>query len=99
MPRVVQVSAKDLDWLRKNHQTQSYPAMAKRLGCCVDTLKRILVRESLQEFDGAKYQIKEKVDAAKLWTRPCMKCGQAEERPKFWYFCRSCRKRMGYIDE
>jgi hypothetical protein len=52
MPRIVSVSDADLDWLRSNHDAHSYSDMAQRIGCCVDTLKRILVREGLQEFNG-----------------------------------------------
>jgi len=95
LPRTVEISAADRDWLRKNHTTQSYDAMARRLGCCTDTLKRILVRMELQEFDGAKYQVRREA-VVKTWTRPCMKCGSEKKRPKNHYFCDPCRRRMGY---
>ena len=97
MPKMVHVSDADLNWLKENHYDYSYPDMAQRIGCCVDTLKRILVREGLQEFDGAKYQVRT-IDKSKLWTRPCMSCGEEEERPRFWYFCTACRKGMGYTE-
>ena len=58
MPRNVSVSNADLKWLQKNHLNHSYSELAQRVGCCVDTLKRILVREGLQEFEGAKYQVR-----------------------------------------
>ena len=35
----------------------TYRAMAKRFDICTDTLKRILMREGMAEFDGAKYAI------------------------------------------
>jgi hypothetical protein len=97
MPKPVRVSNTDLDWLRANHDSHSYTELARRFGCCVDTLKRILVREGLQEFDGAKYQVRREFDE-KLWARPCMCCSSTELRPKNWFFCRPCRKKMGYED-
>lgn len=97
MPRNIRVSDSDLSWLRQNHRLKTYSDMAQRLGCCVDTLKRILVREGLQEFDGAKYQVRRDFQG-KTWTRPCMKCGDKTERPKMWFFCKSCRKELGYED-
>ena len=54
MPKMVHVSDADLNWLKENHYDYSYPDMAQRIGCCVEPLKRIPVREGLQEFDGAK---------------------------------------------
>jgi hypothetical protein len=97
MPRNVRVSDADLTWLRENHNTEPYSEMARRIGCCVDTLKRILVREGLQEFDGAKYQVRRDFEE-KQWTRPCMSCGDTHKRPKNWFFCKPCRKDMGYED-
>lgn len=97
MPRVVRVSDADMAWLRTNHDYYSYSDLAQRIGCCVDTLKRILVREGLQEFDGAKYQVRREFDE-KTWERPCMSCGSTEKRPKNWFFCRPCRREIGYED-
>lgn len=95
MPRSIRVSDADLAWLRENHRNEPYAEMARRMGCCVDTLKRILVREGLQEFDGAKYQVRRDFED-KLWTRPCMSCGNTDPRPRNWFFCKPCRKDMGY---
>lgn len=97
MPRNVSVSDTDLKWLQNNHHAYSYSDLAQRIGCCVDTLKRILVREGLQEFDGAKYQVRRDF-RGKTWTRPCLSCQSTEERPKMWFFCKECRKTMGYED-
>ena len=97
MPKVVRVSDTDLTWLRDSHHDHSYSELAARIGCCVDTLKRILVREGLQEFDGAKYQVRRDFEE-KVWTRPCMSCGSTDERPRNWFFCKTCRKTMGYED-
>ncbi len=97
VPKSVSVSDADLNWLRQNHDSHPYSELAARIGCCVDTLKRILVREGLQEFDGAKYQVRRDFEE-KTWTRPCMSCGCQKKRPKNWFFCRPCRKEMGYED-
>ena len=94
----VRISKKDLNWLKRRHEEESYGAMAKRIGCCVDTLKRILVREGLQEFDGAKYQVKRKNNVS-FWQRPCLDCGSEEDRPRMWFYCTPCRKMRGYSDE
>ena len=58
MPTKVRIGETDLLWLYQNHDKTTYHEQAERIGCCVDTLKRILVREGLQEFDGAKYQVR-----------------------------------------
>ena len=70
----------------------SYRAMSKAFGVCTDTVKRMLVREGLAEFDGAKYAISpmHKTQAA-MWKRPCLKCGDATPRPKWQYVCDRCK--------
>lgn len=97
MPKTVTVTDESLCWLRKNHSTLPYSELASRVGCCVDTLKRILVREGLQDFDGAKYQVK-RDEPSKMWTRPCMTCKDTKPRPKNYFFCLDCRREMGYDD-
>ncbi len=97
MPRKVSITETQVEWLRENHDTLPYPHMAKVVGCCVDTLKRILVREGLQEFDGAKYQVSRK-HKAPTWTRPCVRCACAKPRPKGFYLCLKCRRSLGYSD-
>ena len=73
----------------------SYRAMAKEFGCCTDTLKRILVREGLAEFDGAKYAISPlHKSEAQMWERPCMRCKDATPRPKWQYICDKCTSRL-----
>ena len=94
----IKLSDDDIAWLRDVHEYESYPDMAKRFGCCVDTLKRILVREGLQDFDGAKYQVRRKSNVT-FWQRPCLDCGSDESRPRMWFYCTSCRKSRGYSDE
>ena len=83
------------NWLKKNHKKLPYDAQAEKLGCHPDTLKRILVRLELQEFDGAKYAVKRDANL-KTWTKPCLKCGDKTTRPKNYYYCLPCRKKMGY---
>jgi hypothetical protein len=72
--------------------------MAERIGCCVDTLKRALMREGIAEYDGAKYQaaIPRFTD---MWTRPCLDCGNPEQRPRNWFYCRPCRSKRGYHND
>ena len=54
MPKVVNGSDTQMNWLRENHDSMSLNDVATRIGVCVDTLKRILVREGIREFEGAK---------------------------------------------
>ena len=65
----------------------SYASMAERIDVCVDTLKRILHRNGIVEFEGAKFQTR---TGYKMWDRPCMKCGTQELRPKNQYICDKC---------
>lgn len=100
MPKRVPLSHDDIEWLRENHESMSFTAMAQRLGCCTDSLKRILVRQGLRDFDGAKYQLNRNATQS-YWTRPCISCGDPERRPRNWYFCRDCRRKndIGTDDE
>jgi hypothetical protein len=98
LPKVVEVTDDNMSWLRENHESVTLTEAADRIGVCVDTLKRILVREGLREFEGAKYVVARK-EMVHTWTRPCMECGSTEERPKNFYYCRPCRAKRGYEDE
>lgn len=98
MPRPIALPEEKVNWLRQNHDSLPYPEQAKVIGCCVDTLKRILVRLNLQTFEGAKYHPSRNF-GEKVWTRPCMNCKDDTPRPKNWYFCTSCRREMGYDDQ
>lgn len=94
MPKKCLVTQSDIDWLRSHHTSLPYTAMAKRLNMCVDTLKRVLAREGIQEFDAAKYVVAPKLQL-QMWTRPCTGCRSPERRPKWTYFCSRCQRRHG----
>lgn len=76
----------------------SYRSMARRFNCCSDTIKRILMREELATFEGAKYQQQRQVET---WQRPCMKCKSTAPRPKWQYVCTDCKspENSGVPDE
>ena len=79
-----------LEWML--HNDYSYRAMARRFDISSDTLKRILIREGLAEFDGAKYAIvSQEVENLDLWDRPCLKCKSCEPRPRWQYVCNNCK--------
>lgn len=50
MPRTIPISPENFEWLRANHARTSQTKIAKRLGMCIDTLKRVLMREGLQWY-------------------------------------------------
>jgi hypothetical protein len=67
--------------------------MADHLNVCVDTLKRILVREGIADFSAAKYVIaNSEITKTETWHRPCMNCGSTRPRPKWQYTCNACKK-------
>jgi IS30 family transposase len=68
----------------------TYRAMAQRVGVCTDTLKRILMREGIAEFEGAKYAVAP-AKSEKTWSRPCIKCRTTTPRPKWQYICDPCK--------
>ena len=71
----------------------SYREMAKQLSVCTDTLKRILVREGLAEFEGAKYACKPgHKNFSSSWQKPCLKCRDDSPRPKGQFICNDCKK-------
>lgn len=93
----VKVTEQLLDWLDEAIDTeQSYQYMAAHIGCCTDTLKRILHRHGLVEYEGAKYQSLT-IDPGPQWSRPCMKCKAETLRAKWQYFCNHCTERNGRI--
>jgi hypothetical protein len=79
-----------LEWML--HNDYSYRAMARRFDISSDTLKRILIREGLAEFDGAKYAIvSQEIENLDLWERPCIKCKSSDPRPRWQYVCDNCK--------
>lgn len=90
MPKQISVTQAQLDWLEEAvDDGTSYTAMAEKIGCNVDTLKRILMRNKLAFFEGAKYVVARET-TVKMWNRACMTCGSKEERPKWQYICDGC---------
>lgn len=79
----------------------SYRAMARRFGCCSDTIKRILVREGLAEFNGAKYAVTANKSEIDNWERACIKCKSTNPRPRWQYVCNKCKSPdlMGIPDD
>lgn len=92
MPRKIVISDSMVSWLHREHNNFTHQQLAERIGCCVDTMKRILMREGLQYFEGAKY-VTVKENTLKMWTRPCMRCGCEKLRPKNKYICSTCWNR------
>lgn len=95
MPKKIMLTDEQLSWLRANYRKTSITKIAKRLGVCTDTAKRIMVRYDLAQFPGAKY-VKPISTSVANWNRPCLDCGCTKTRPRQWYYCRPCRNRRGY---
>lgn len=93
MSRLVTLTDEQIEWLRESTGVLSYTSMARQLGCCVDTLKRILARHNIQQFDGAKYTPKFNPPQ---WHRPCMNCRRTDSRPKWQYICQTCKERADH---
>jgi len=94
----IQPTEQQLEWLDDAVQRGlPYSKMATVIGCCTDTLKRILHRHGIVEFEGAKYQSRT-IDKPVQWTRPCMRCGDDTPRPKWQYFCDRCTEQNDRID-
>lgn len=87
MSRKIKLSDEEVEWLRSNHADISHRALADRYSCCVDTVKRLLMKLGLQYFSGAKYQTRPSLP---VWRRPCMSCGSTDQRPKNQYRCDEC---------
>jgi len=81
----------------------TYKEMASYMEVCTDTLKRILVREGLAEFDGAKYAVAPSHKSQqKTWERACLKCRKSITMPKWQYVCDKCKSHnesQGIADE
>jgi hypothetical protein len=98
MPRRVTITDEDLEWLRQNHASVTYQFAAEKLSICVDTLKRVLMREGLAHFPAAKY-LPSRRSAPNKWTRPCISCGSTKSRPKYQYRCDRCTERLSASED
>lgn len=97
MPTPIKLSEDQLDWIADNHGLLAYAEMARTVGVCVDTLKRIMVREGIAGFEGAKFT--PPPPAPEMWDRPCIRCKTKERRPKGFYLCSPCRRASGYTED
>ena len=97
MPKHASVSPEQVEWLRNNYKKLSYVQMAKEVGVCADTLKRILVRHGIAHFESAKFAVAMSAKV-EMWTRPCMNCGDTTPRPKWKYICNKCKSAMDWED-
>ncbi len=99
MGKARKITAGDRKYLAKALKDKKpYTEMAVRMNVCVDTLKRILQREGLAEFDAAKYAASMSYEEPVMWERPCMKCRDATPRPKWQYICDRCTERNKNYD-
>ena len=89
MPKKVVIPKQFMKWLIENHEDYTHKQLAFRAGCCVDTMKRLLHREGLQTFEGAKY-VAINENPLKMWDRPCIRCKCTKSRPKNQYICSPC---------
>lgn len=89
MSRTFSTTPEQLAYLRANFGKQTLKSMAANLGCNVDTLKRILVRQGIANFPGAKF-VPSRASQETFWTRPCMRCRDTTERPRNQYICDRC---------
>lgn len=95
MGHSTRLTADQEEYLKQNHLTTTYAEMSRHIGVHHDTLKRILVRMGLQEFNGAKYHA---TIVLKKWKRPCIRCKCTKERPANQYICVECKQIVDYED-
>jgi hypothetical protein len=89
VPKKIILSKDFLVWLRLNHNDFTHKELADKANCCVDTMKRLLHREGLQIFEGAKY-VAINENPLKMWERPCLRCKCTKPRPKNQFICNPC---------
>jgi hypothetical protein len=92
--RARRMTPAELAYLRQAMQdTRPYQEMADHLHVCIDTLKRILMREGLASFSAAKYVLAQsEITKREMWNRPCLSCGSTKLRPRWIYVCSNCKK-------
>lgn len=103
MPRSFPVTDEVRKYLAESKVAKTpYRVQAATLGCCIDTLKRMLVRCGLIDLQSAKYQLSVRF-RTQYWERPCLGCQSSERRAKGLFFCSRCRahqKEMGsFVDD
>lgn len=94
MPRKIAITPEKRAYLHRHHERMEPQDVARLFDCCVDTAKRILMREGLKYFDGAKYVVAREKTAYQTWQRPCMICGCTKLRPRWQYRCEPCSERF-----
>lgn len=77
-------------FLKDNHKQHTHKELAQIIGCCIETVRRALVRLDLEVIHGAKYQRRL---PPKKWGRPCIICGCKKQRPKMQFKCQACHDR------
>ena len=99
MGKQTELTAEQLAYLKLS-VSQNVPAtvMAAHIGCCTDTLKRILMRHKLAHYEGAKYATSVS-SSIKYWSRPCLRCKDAKPRPKWQYVCDACKALTSDIED
>ena len=83
-------------WLKLNHKRHTHKEMAANIGCCIETVRRALVRLELEVVHGAKYQRRA---IPKKWSRPCIICGCSKSRPRMQFKCNACHDRERDADK
>lgn len=90
----IKLSNEDRHWIESQWRQRKIGIkdVAERLGCCIDTAKRILVRLDLAEYTGAKFatSLLHERRKAPTWDRPCIRCGRQETRPRLQFSCTGC---------
>jgi hypothetical protein len=93
VPRKIKLSDETRQWLHANHAQFTVEALSQALGCHPDTTKRILMREGLRWFSGAKYTVARVHTEKADWRRPCIVCGCKKSRSKWQYRCDKCTEK------
>jgi hypothetical protein len=97
MTKRIKVTTEVISYLKESSSAAvSHKEMSAHLGCCVDTVKRLLSRYEIERFDGAKYAFPPET---KMWIRPCLSCKNDDPRPKNLYFCNTCRPNYGGLPD
>jgi len=99
MPRRANISEGQLQFLRVASAMKiPYSTMAREIGVCTDTCKRVLHKNRIVQFTGAKY-IAAELPEIQMWSRPCSCCGDKTPRPKWQFYCQSCKRKLGMAME